>query len=160
MTRRSGNSDGRLAWIASEGRTTGNFHGKAIDRITTETMLLRRDGGAWKIAHIHWSSAAAPAPARGAATSNPLLAGSVPANGAVVAGPVAGLQLSFSPPARLLEITIGGPDGQMPMMVTAAGEQSRYSLPLPGLGKGNYSVDWRAIAAGREDRGTFSFTVK
>jgi hypothetical protein len=46
------------------------------------------------------------------------------------------------------------------MMVTAAGEQARYSLPLPALGKGNYSVDWSATAAGRQDRGTFSFTVK
>ena len=44
VTRRAGGSDGALAWIASEGRTTGTLKGKAVDRVTTETMLLRRIG--------------------------------------------------------------------------------------------------------------------
>jgi ketosteroid isomerase-like protein len=55
-TRRAGDSNGDWAWVASEGRTTGTYKGKAIDQATTETMLLRRDGQAWKIVHIHWSS--------------------------------------------------------------------------------------------------------
>jgi len=59
VTRRSGGSDGALAWIASEGRMTGTYKGKEVDRVTTETMLLRRIGQAWKVVHIHWSSAAA-----------------------------------------------------------------------------------------------------
>lgn len=58
VTRRSGEAVGAVAWIATEGRTTGTYKDKAIDRVTTETMVLRRVGGAWKIAHIHWSSAA------------------------------------------------------------------------------------------------------
>jgi ketosteroid isomerase-like protein len=58
VTRRAGRSDGTLAWIASEGRTTGTFKGRTLDLLTTETMILRRSGGAWKIAHVHWSSAA------------------------------------------------------------------------------------------------------
>jgi hypothetical protein len=45
-----------MAWIATEGRTTGIFTGKPIDQLTTETMVLRQAGGAWKIVHIHWSS--------------------------------------------------------------------------------------------------------
>jgi len=57
-TRRSGGFDGTLAWVTSEGRMTGRYKGKAIDRDTTETMILRRIGGEWKIVHIHWSSAA------------------------------------------------------------------------------------------------------
>jgi ketosteroid isomerase-like protein len=57
-TRRSGRSDGSLAWIATEARTTGTYKGKALDLATTETMILRRAGGVWKIVHIHWSSAA------------------------------------------------------------------------------------------------------
>ena len=57
-TRRSGGFDGTLAWVTSEGRMTGTYKGKAIDRDTTETMILRRIGGEWKIVHIHWSSAA------------------------------------------------------------------------------------------------------
>ena len=56
VTRRSGRSDGNLAWIASEGRTTGTYQGRVIDSLSTETMILRRVGRSWKIIHIHWSS--------------------------------------------------------------------------------------------------------
>jgi len=59
-TVRAGDSDGKLAWIASEGRTSGTFNGKAVNRLTTETMVLRRFRNTWKIIHIHWSSGAAP----------------------------------------------------------------------------------------------------
>lgn len=59
ITRRAGEAAGNIAWIATEGRTTGTYKGKAIDRVTTETMVLRRSRGGWKIVHIHWSSAAA-----------------------------------------------------------------------------------------------------
>ena len=58
VTRRSGEAVGNVAWIATEGRTTGTYKDKAVDRVTTETMVLRRVGRAWKIVHIHWSSAA------------------------------------------------------------------------------------------------------
>jgi ketosteroid isomerase-like protein len=58
VTRRAGEAIGGVAWIATEGRTTGTYMDKAIDRVTTETMVLRDDGGDWKIIHIHWSSAA------------------------------------------------------------------------------------------------------
>lgn len=58
VTRRSGHSAGMLAWIASEGRTTGVYKGKSLDRVSAETMVLRRVGRAWKIVHVHWSSAA------------------------------------------------------------------------------------------------------
>ena len=56
VTRRAGEAMGNVAWIATEGRTSGTYKGKAIDQVTTETMVLRRAGGAWKIVHIHWSS--------------------------------------------------------------------------------------------------------
>lgn len=58
VTRRAGEAVGNIAWIATEGRTTGTYKGKAVDRTTAETMVLRRQGSAWKIVHIHWSSAA------------------------------------------------------------------------------------------------------
>jgi ketosteroid isomerase-like protein len=58
VTRRAGEAAGNIAWVATEGRTAGTYKGKAVDRITTETMILRRVGRAWKIVHIHWSSAA------------------------------------------------------------------------------------------------------
>lgn len=59
VTRRTGDSDGKTAWIASEGRTTGTYKGKPVDRISTETMLLVLSGDSWRIRHIHWSSRAA-----------------------------------------------------------------------------------------------------
>ena len=62
MTRRSGGTSGDLAWIASEGRTQGRYKGRDINRITTETMILQRVSGVWKIVHVHWSSRAVAAP--------------------------------------------------------------------------------------------------
>ena len=59
VTRRAGFSEGNLAWVATEGRMTGSLNGKALNRVTTETMILRRSKTGWKIVHIHWSSAAA-----------------------------------------------------------------------------------------------------
>ena len=56
IVRRTGDAVGNVAWIATEGRTTGTYKDKAIDQLTTETMVLRRIGGAWKITHVHWSS--------------------------------------------------------------------------------------------------------
>lgn len=56
LTNRSGVADGDLAWIASESRTTGRYKDKAVDRVTTETMLLRKTADGWRIVHIHWSS--------------------------------------------------------------------------------------------------------
>ena len=58
VTRRSGRASGNLAWIASEGQTSGSFKGKPVARATTETIVLRRSSGQWRIVHIHWSSAA------------------------------------------------------------------------------------------------------
>ncbi|MFL6730446.1 MAG: nuclear transport factor 2 family protein [Sphingomicrobium sp.] len=58
MTRRASQSAGGMAWVASEGRVSGAFHGKAIDRLTTETMILHRTNRGWRIMHVHWSSAA------------------------------------------------------------------------------------------------------
>jgi ketosteroid isomerase-like protein len=60
VTHRSGRTTGEIAWIATEGRITGTYHGKPIVRVTAETMVLRRAGRGWKIVHIHWSSAAKP----------------------------------------------------------------------------------------------------
>ncbi len=103
--------------------------------------------------------AATPPPAA-SAVSQSILAWSTPAAGSTVSGPVNELVLHFSPPARLGEVTVTGPDGAMPMMVTAVGEVKHYSLPLPGLGPGRYAVEWRALAAGAEKQGRFGFTVR
>ena len=104
--------------------------------------------------------AAAP-PAAPASIGQSILQSSDPGDGATVDGPVERLELRFSPPARLTEVTVTGSDGlQMPVMVTAAGEAAYYSIPLPGLEAGSYTVQWRASAAGSEHRGSFGFTVR
>lgn len=55
-TARSGIVLGDLAYVVSEGKTTGTFKGKAVDSLTLETMVLRRGPNGWRIVHIHWSS--------------------------------------------------------------------------------------------------------
>lgn len=55
---RSGRAAGPVAWITSEGRTTGEFRGRHVNSRSTETMVLARTRGSWKITHIHWSSGA------------------------------------------------------------------------------------------------------
>ncbi|MBI5941136.1 MAG: nuclear transport factor 2 family protein [Caulobacterales bacterium] len=52
---------GPLAVVMSQGRTTGTYGGKPVDRLTTETMVLKRTKSAWRVVHIHWSSRAAKA---------------------------------------------------------------------------------------------------
>ncbi|HET7816194.1 MAG TPA: copper resistance CopC family protein [Sphingomicrobium sp.] len=103
---------------------------------------------------------AAPTGTGAAPKSQSILAWSKPAAGSTVSGPVNELVLHFSPPARLAEVTVTGPDGAMPMMVTAVGEVEHYSLPLSGLGTGRYTVDWRASVGGVGHRGSFAFQVR
>lgn len=106
---------------------------------------------------------AQPPPVSGSASpQHPLsiLASSTPAAGSVVNAPVNLLKLHFNPPARLDEVAIKGPDGLMPMMIHGVGEVPEYSVPVAGLGAGNYAVTWRATSAGREERGNFAFTVR
>lgn len=59
LTRRHGAAGNGWAWVASEGRMRGSWRGKPVDRLSTETILLRADEGSWKIIHVHWSSSAA-----------------------------------------------------------------------------------------------------
>lgn len=103
------------------------------------------------------SPSAAPAPQQ---VETRLLARSTPSNGSVVAAPVNTLQLKFARPVRLIEVMLDGPDGQSPMMVTAAAETTDYSIPLPGLAGGKYRVNWRASGAGRSYDGALIFTVR
>jgi len=107
------------------------------------------------------SCAQPPAPAAPASASqSSILVSSTPAAGSTVEAPVNELVLNFEPPARLMEVTVTGPDGTMPTMITPIGEVARYSVPLPGLGPGSYRVDWRASAAGSAHQGSFGFRVQ
>jgi methionine-rich copper-binding protein CopC len=92
-------------------------------------------------------------------TADAMLVRSVPADGASVSAPQS-LSLTFREPTRLVELIITGPAGEMPMMVTAAGEQISYSIPLPELEPGLHEVRWRALAGGVPQEGRLSFTVR
>ncbi len=59
ITARRSEVSGAFALVMTQGRTTGTYSGKPVDRLTTETMVLKRVKGVWRIAHIHWSSHAA-----------------------------------------------------------------------------------------------------
>lgn len=62
-TRTSVRAAGDLAWVMREGTTKGDYRGRAIDKISAETIVLRRTADGWRIIHIHWSSRDAPRPA-------------------------------------------------------------------------------------------------
>ena len=94
------------------------------------------------------------------AESSSILAWSKPAAGSTVSAPANELVLHFSPPARLGEVTVTGPDGTMPMMVTAVGEVEHYSLPLSAEKAGRYTVEWKASAQGVDYNGSFSFEAR
>lgn len=52
---RTGDARGDLAWVATESRLTASGKQPA-DLVSTETMVLRKAQGGWRIVHIHWSS--------------------------------------------------------------------------------------------------------
>lgn len=58
LARRSGTATGEIAWIASETSTKGRYKDKAVNRVTMESMVLRKTADGWRIVHIHWSSRA------------------------------------------------------------------------------------------------------
>lgn len=66
VLRKESGQDTNSGWVISTTLTSGDFDGRKLELEGTETMLLRRDGDSWKIAHVHWSAhpkeADAPAP--------------------------------------------------------------------------------------------------
>lgn len=58
VTRRAAWIENDMAWVLTEGRTSGQFNGRAVNRLTAETMILQRHADGWRIRHIHWSSRA------------------------------------------------------------------------------------------------------
>lgn len=56
VLRRESSQDTSTASVISTTLTTGEFDGRKLELEGTETMLLRREGDEWKIAHIHWSA--------------------------------------------------------------------------------------------------------
>jgi ketosteroid isomerase-like protein len=63
VLRRSGQSGGGMAWIASEGLTRTRRGDAVVERLTAESMILRRTAAGWRIVHVHWSSRLKPSEA-------------------------------------------------------------------------------------------------
>lgn len=53
---RTARVDGSFAWVGTESELTITKAGKPVRSLSTETMVLRKTGAAWRIVHIHWSS--------------------------------------------------------------------------------------------------------
>ena len=49
--------EGNLATVMRVELVAGTFKERPINSRSTETMLLRKTNGKWRIVHIHWSSA-------------------------------------------------------------------------------------------------------
>jgi ketosteroid isomerase-like protein len=56
IVRRSSGWSGELAWVITQGRIKGRFRGRDVDRLTTETAILKGTATSYRIVHIHWSS--------------------------------------------------------------------------------------------------------
>lgn len=54
--RRSGEAVGDTAWFGSESEIRTGQGSEAKTVLSTETMVLKRRAGQWRIVHIHWSS--------------------------------------------------------------------------------------------------------
>ncbi len=44
------------AVVSTRSRLRGSYKGRAVDSVSTETVVMRRQEGAWKVVHVHWSS--------------------------------------------------------------------------------------------------------
>lgn len=57
VTDRQVHEKGDVAWVTTCSETRGTFRERPIASRGTETMILERQAGGWRIVHIHWSSA-------------------------------------------------------------------------------------------------------
>ena len=90
------------------------------------------------------------------------LLSSSPADKAQLTQPPKTLSLKFSETARLaaVKLTSAGKDFPVTVDKTAKPDQS-FSLALPALGPGSYTVQWSAVASddGHVTKGSFSFSI-
>jgi ketosteroid isomerase-like protein/mono/diheme cytochrome c family protein len=58
LAHQAGGREANLAWVVNEGRLAGRPDGDPVELTSMETLVLRKSGNAWRIAHVHWSSRA------------------------------------------------------------------------------------------------------
>jgi methionine-rich copper-binding protein CopC len=90
------------------------------------------------------------------------LQSSAPADNAQLKESPKVLSLSFSETARLarLKLTMDGKEIPLPLDKSAKPSQS-FTLTLPALAAGTYTVEWAAVAAddGHVTKGMFKFSI-
>ena len=53
---RTARAEGSFAWVGTESELHTTRNGEPLSLLTTETTVLKRSAGIWRIVHIHWSS--------------------------------------------------------------------------------------------------------
>jgi copper resistance protein C len=100
--------------------------------------------------------------ASGACLAHARLQSSTPADNAELTAAPKTLALNFSEPARLamLKLVVDGKDIPVPLDKSAKPGQS-FTLTLPALAPGSYTVQWAAVAVddGHVTKGTFKFSI-
>jgi methionine-rich copper-binding protein CopC len=100
--------------------------------------------------------------AAGPCLAHAQLQSSTPADNAQLTEPPRTLSLNFSEAAQLavLKLVTGGKEIPVPLDKSAKPVQS-YTLTLPLLAPGSYTVQWTAVAAddGHVTKGTFKFSI-
>jgi methionine-rich copper-binding protein CopC len=100
--------------------------------------------------------------AAGQSLAHARLQSSTPADNAQVKEAPKTLTLNFSEAARLarLKLTLDGKEIPISIDKTAKPGQT-FTLALPALAPGNYSVEWAAVAAddGHVTKGMFKFSI-
>lgn len=86
-----------IAWVLVTTMTTGDIEGRKIALQGTETVLLRKDGPAWKITHLHDSAHEVDADAADGAAPSDAPAETTPAPAAPDASPAPAVKPDKSP---------------------------------------------------------------
>jgi len=47
--------EGDIAVVSTQYKMRGEYKGRLFDKISMETLVLKKSGSDWKIVHVHWS---------------------------------------------------------------------------------------------------------
>jgi methionine-rich copper-binding protein CopC len=143
-----------FCYDASSGRKWKAVHLSALAKFVTLVS--------WTAALSTGACQQRPAPETtyGRAGKGATIISSTPSDGAAVSRDLEHLELRYSQPVRLTEVVLLGPSGTMPMMVTAAGEQTSYAIPLSGLEPGAHQLKWSATHGDEALNGIVRFRVR
>jgi copper resistance protein C len=99
--------------------------------------------------------------AAGPCAAHARLANSSPADKSQLAQAPKTLTLNFTEAAQLAILKLVRDGKEIPIPIDKSAKASAsYSLPLPGLAPGEYTVQWTAIAGdGHVSKGSFAFSI-